>query len=144
MASVNKVILIGNITRAPELRYTPKGTACTEIGLAINRKWKDDSGATKEEVTFLDITFWGKTAETISKFCHKGDPLYVEGRLQMDTWEDKTSGQKRSKIRIIAEEFQFLKSATSNGASNGTTARQAAPANTPAATTTGTRDEYPF
>lgn len=108
MASVNKVILIGNLTRAPELRYTPKGSAVAEVGLAVNRKWKDDSGATREETTFLDITFWGKTAETVAKHCTKGSPLYIEGRLHLDTWDDKTTGQKRSKVRIIAEEFQFL------------------------------------
>lgn len=108
MASVNKVILIGNLTRAPELRYTPKGSAVAEVGLAVNRKWKDDSGNPREETTFLDITFWGKTAETVAKFCTKGSPLYIEGRLHLDTWDDKTSGQKRSKVRIIAEEFQFL------------------------------------
>ena len=108
MASVNKVILIGNLTRDPELRYTPKGSAVCEVGLAVNRKYKLDSGETREEVTYLDVTFWGKQGETVSKWMKKGRPLYIEGRLQMDTWEDKTSGQKRSKIRIIAEEFQFL------------------------------------
>lgn len=108
MASVNKVILIGNLTRDPELRYTPKGSAVCEVGLAVNRKYKLESGESREEVTYLDVTFWGKQGETISKWMKKGRPLYIEGRLQMDTWEDKTSGQKRSKIRIIAEEFQFL------------------------------------
>lgn len=108
MASVNKVILIGNLTRDPELRYTPKGTAVCELGLAVNRKYKLDTGEPREEVTFLDISFWSKAGETIAKWVKKGQPLYVEGRLQMDTWDDKTSGQKRSKIRIIGEEFQFL------------------------------------
>jgi single-strand DNA-binding protein len=108
MASVNKVILIGNLTRDPELRYTPKGSAVCEVGLAVNRKYKLESGESREEVTYLDVTFWGKQGETVSKWMKKGRPLYIEGRLQMDTWEDKTSGQKRSKIRIIAEEFQFL------------------------------------
>lgn len=108
MASVNKVILIGNLTRDPELRYTPKGTAVCELGLAVNRKYKLDTGETREEVTFLDVSFWSKGGETIAKYLKKGNPLYVEGRLQMDTWDDKTSGQKRSKIKIIGEEFQFL------------------------------------
>lgn len=108
MASVNKVILIGNLTRDPELRYTPKGSALCEIGMAVNRKYRLESGEQKEEVTFLDVTFWGKQAETVSKWMKKGRPLYVEGRLQTDTWDDKTTGQKRYKTRIVAEEFQFL------------------------------------
>lgn len=108
MASVNKVILIGNLTRDPELRYTPKGSAVCELGLAVNRKYRLESGEAREEVTFLDVTFWGKQAETISKWMKKGRPLYIEGRLQMDTWDDKTTGQKRSKTRIVGEEFQFL------------------------------------
>lgn len=109
MASVNKVILIGNLTRDPELRYTPKGSAVCEVGLAVNRKYKLESGESREEVTYLDVTFWGnKGGETIAKWLKKGNPIYVEGRLQLDTWDDKVSGQKRSKIRIIGEEFQFL------------------------------------
>jgi single-strand DNA-binding protein len=108
MASVNKVILIGNLTRDPELRYTPKGTGLCEIGLAVNRKYRLESGEQKEEVTFLDVTFWGKQAETISKWMKKGRPIYIEGRLQTDSWDDKATGQKRYKTRIVAEEFQFL------------------------------------
>ena len=108
MPSVNKVILIGNLTRDPELRYTPKGSALCEIGMAVNRKYKLESGESREEVTFLDISFWGKQAEVVAKWMKKGRPLYVEGRLQMDTWDDKTTGQKRSKIKIVAEDFQFL------------------------------------
>lgn len=141
MASVNKVILIGNLTRAPELRYTPKGSAVAEVGLAVNRKWKDDSGATREETTFLDITFWGKTAETVAKFCTKGSPLYIEGRLHLDTWDDKTTGQKRSKVRIIAEEFQFLPTGQRPAA-----AAPAASAPTPSASesTEFPEDDIPF
>ena len=108
MASVNKVILIGNLTRDPELRYTPKGSGLCEIGLAVNRKYRLESGEQKEEVTFLDVTFWGKQAETIAKWMKKGKPIYVEGRLQTDSWDDKATGQKRYKTRIVAEEFQFL------------------------------------
>ncbi len=107
-ASVNKVILIGNLTRDPELRFTPKGQGLCEIGLAVNRKYKLDSGETREEVTFVDVTFWGKPAEIVSKWMKKGNPMYIEGRLQLDSWEDKTTGQKRSKLRVVAEEFQFL------------------------------------
>lgn len=108
MPSVNKVILIGNLTRDPELRYTPAGRALCEVGMAVNRKYKLESGESREEVTYLDITFWGKQAEVVAKWMKKGRPLYVDGRLQMDTWDDKTTGQKRSKIRIVAEDFQFL------------------------------------
>lgn len=107
MASVNKVILIGNLTRDPETRHTPKGSAVTELGLAMNRKYKVDA-ETKEEVTFVDVAFWGASGETIAKYLCKGNPIYIEGRLQLDTWDDKQSGQKRSKIRVIGERFQFL------------------------------------
>lgn len=114
MANVNKVILIGNVTRDPELKYTPKGTAVTDIGLAINRYYTLDSGEKKEETTFVDITFWGRQAEIASEYLKKGSPAYVEGRLQMDTWEDKQSGQKRSRLRIIAENLQLLGSRQGN------------------------------
>lgn len=140
MASVNKVTLIGNLTRDPELRYTPKGAAVLETGIAVNRKWKDDSGATREEVTFIDVTFWGKTGETIHKWCKKGHPIYIEGRLQLDTWDDKTSGQKRSKLRVIGEEFQFLNPGT--GASQK--APQTPPTNPTPAEGPPVEDDIPF
>lgn len=108
MASYNKVILLGNLTRDPELRVTPKGTAICQFGLAVNRKFKDASGALREEVTFVDIEAWDKQGENISKFCTKGSPLLVEGRLKLDTWDDKTSGQKRSKLKIVLENFQLI------------------------------------
>jgi len=108
MASFNQVILIGNLTRDPELRVTPKGTALCTFGLAVNRSYKDESGNTREEVSFFDIEAWGKNAENISKYLTKGRPLFVQGRLKMDTWDDKTTGQKRSKIKIVLEGFQFI------------------------------------
>ncbi|MFO1460600.1 MAG: single-stranded DNA-binding protein [Verrucomicrobiota bacterium] len=108
MASYNKVILLGNLTRDPELRYTPKGTASARLGLAVNRSYKTDSGETREEVTFVDIDAWGKQAELIAQYLRKGNPLFVEGRLKLDQWDDKTSGQKRSAIRVVMENFQFL------------------------------------
>ena len=108
MASLNKCMLIGNITRDPEIRVTPKGTAICQFGLAINRKFKSESGAETEEVTFVDCEAWGKTAETIAKYCAKGRPLFVEGRLKLDSWEDKTTGAKRSKMKVVVENFQFL------------------------------------
>ena len=108
MASLNKVMLIGNLTRDPELRVTPKGTGICQFGLAISRSFKDESGQTREEATFVDVEAWGKQAEVIAKHCAKGRPLYVEGRLKLDTWEDKASGQKRSKLKVVLETFQFL------------------------------------
>jgi single-strand DNA-binding protein len=108
MANFNKVILVGNLTRDPELRYTPKGTAIAQIGLAVNRYWTDEQGQKKEEVTFLDIEAWSRLAETAGKYLSKGSPILVEGRLKMDSWEDKETKQKRSKIKIVAETIQFL------------------------------------
>lgn len=118
MANFNKVYLIGNLTRDPELRVTPKGTAICQFGLAVNRQFKDESGALRDETTFVDIEAWGKQGETIAKYCTKGRPLFVEGRLKFDQWEDKTSGQKRSKLKVVLEGFQFLGS-RGDGASGG-------------------------
>lgn len=108
MASFNKVILIGNLTRDPELRYTPKGTAVARLGMAVNRQWKTDTGEAKEEVTFVDIDAFGRQAEVIGQYCKKGKPLMIEGRLKLDTWEDKQTNQKRSKLLVVLESFQFL------------------------------------
>lgn len=113
MPSFNKVILAGNLTRDPELRYTPKGTAVCKIGLAINRHWKDESGQQKEEVTFVDCDFWGRLAETISQYLKKGRPILVEGRLKLDQWDDKQTNQKRSRLGVVGESFQFLDSGDS-------------------------------
>ncbi len=108
MASLNRVNIIGNITRDPELKYTPKGMAIAEISLAVNRNYSTADGERREEVTYLEVTFWGKQAEVLGKWMRKGKPLYVEGRLRLDTWEDKESGKKQSRLRITGEEFQFL------------------------------------
>jgi len=108
MASFNKVILMGNLTRDPETRYTPKGTAVSDIGMAINRVWTNDSGQKQEETTFVEVTLWGRQAEIAQQYLQKGRPLFVEGRLQMETWEDKQTGQKRSKLKIVAENIQLL------------------------------------
>jgi single-strand DNA-binding protein len=110
MASFNKVILAGNLTRDPELRYTPKGTAIARLGIACNRKWKSETGELKEEVTFVDVDAFGKQAETIGQYLKKGRPILLEGRLRYDTWEDKQSGQKKSKLGVVLESFQFLDS----------------------------------
>lgn len=119
MPNLNKVQLMGNITRDPEVRYTPKGTAVTDIGLAINRNFTGDDGERREETTFVDITFWGRQAEVIGEYMKKGRPLYVEGRLQLDTWEDKASGQQRSRLKVIGEGFQFLGGRDDGGSGGG-------------------------
>ena len=108
MANLNKVMLIGNLTRDPELRVTPKGTAICTFSLAVNRKFKDESGGEREEVTYVDIEAWGKSGENISKYCTKGRPLFVEGRLRLDQWEDKNTKEKRSRMKVVLENFQFL------------------------------------
>lgn len=115
MANLNKVMLIGNLTRDPELRHTPKGTAVAELGLAINRVWKDEQGQKQEETTFVDVTLWGRQAELAQQYLAKGNPVYIEGRLNLDTWDDKTTGQKRSKLKVIGENLQFLSSGKSGG-----------------------------
>lgn len=108
MASLNKVLIMGNLTRDPELRYTPKGTAVADLSIAINRLWRNDAGEKQEETTFVDVTLWGKTAELAQKYLVKGRGIYVEGRLQLESWDDKETGKKRSKLKIIGENMQFL------------------------------------
>lgn len=108
MSSYNKVMLMGNLTRDPEIKYTPKGTAIADIGLAINRVWKNDAGEKQEAVTFVDVTLWGRTAEIVGEYCKKGRPLFVEGRLELDSWDDKTTGAKRYKLKVVGENVQLL------------------------------------
>ena len=108
MASFNKVILMGNLTRDPEVRYTPKGSAVADIGLAVNRVYSTDNGEKREETTFVDVTLWGRTAEIAGEYLKKGRPVLIEGRLQLDSWDDKQSGQKRSKLKVIGESMQLL------------------------------------
>ena len=119
MASFNKVILAGNLTRDPELRYTPKGTAIAKIGLAVNRTWKNEAGETKEEVTFVDVDAFGRQAEVIAQYMRKGRPLLVEGRLKLDQWDDKQTGQKRSRLGVVLESFSFLDSGNREGGGGG-------------------------
>ena len=108
MASLNKVILIGNLTRDPELRITPKGTAICQFGIAINRQYTNEAGQKQDETTFVDVEAWGKTAENAAKYFTKGKPILIEGRLKLDSWDDKTTGQKRSKLKVVAENWQFV------------------------------------
>ena len=127
MASFNKVILLGNLTRDPELRYTPKGTAIAKLGLAVYRVWTNDAGEKKEEVTFVDVDVFGRTAENCGQYLRKGRPLMVEGRLKLDQWDDKTAGQKRSRLGVVAETVQFL------GGNRDTQSQGAEPAAGPSA-----------
>ncbi len=108
MSSFNKVMIMGNLTRDPEVRYTPKGTAVTDIGLAINRYYSGDNGEKQEETTFVDVTLWGRTAEIAGQYLKKGRPVFIEGRLQMDTWQDKATGQNRSRLKIVGEGMQLI------------------------------------
>lgn len=124
MPNLNKTLHMGNLTRDPELKFTPKGTAVCDFGLAVNEKWKDSNGNDKEETLFLDVTFFGKVAEIIAKHVKKGQPLYVEGKLKMETWEDKATGQNRSKMKIVGENFQFLSAGEKNSQSSDRPARQ--------------------
>jgi single-strand DNA-binding protein len=107
MANFNKVILMGNLTRDPQLSYLPSQTAVVDFGIATNRKWTGQDGQQREEVCFVDCRAFGKPAETINKYCKKGQPLMVEGRLTFDSWTGK-DGTKRSKLRVTVENFQFL------------------------------------
>jgi single-strand DNA-binding protein len=106
----NKVIVCGNLTRDPEIRYTPQGKAVGEISLAINRVWSNERGEKQEETIFVDVTIWGRQAETAQQYLTKGRGVLIEGRLHLDVWEDKATGQKRNKLKVVAEGLQFLPS----------------------------------
>jgi single-strand DNA-binding protein len=108
MANFNKVILCGYLTRDPEMRYTPKGTAVCGCALAVNRSWRNEAGEEMSEVTFVEFSAWGKQAENLSQYLRKGSPLLFEGRLRTESWDDKQTGQKRSKMVVVLESFQFL------------------------------------
>ena len=107
MASYNRVLLMGNLTRNPEIRYTPSGAAVADLGLAVNESFKNKAGETVEQTCFVDVVVWGRQAETASEYLHKGSPVFVEGRLQLDQWENQ-QGEKRSKLRVRADRVQFL------------------------------------
>jgi single-strand DNA-binding protein len=134
MASFNKVILAGNLTRDPELRYTPKGSAVAGFSLAVNRTWKTESGESKEEVSFIEVEAWGRQAEVIAQYMRKGRPLLIEGRLKQDTWEDKNTHQKQSKLKVVLEGFSFIDSkGTDAGPAPSDGSRRPAPTPAPAA-----------
>jgi single-strand DNA-binding protein len=119
MASYNKVFLLGNLTRDPEVRYTPKGSAVADLGIAVNRQYTLDNGEKREEVTFVDVTLWGRQAEVAGEYLKKGRSVFIEGRLQLDTWDDKQSGQKRSKLKVIGEMMQMLGGRPGGGGGGG-------------------------
>lgn len=123
MASLNKVMLIGNLTRDAELRYIPSGSAVLDFRLAVNRKFKKQDGTEADETCFVDVCLWGKRGEAVSQYLTKGKPLFVEGRLQMDEWNDKTTGEKRSKLRVVAENIEFLGGGRSDAGGGGNFAR---------------------
>jgi len=109
VASFNKVILVGNLTRDPEVRYTPGGTAVADIGLAVNRTWFDkQANERREEVTFVDVTLWARTAEVAGEYLSKGKQVLIEGRLQLDQWEDRETGKQRNKLKVVAENMTML------------------------------------
>lgn len=116
MPNLNKVMLIGTLTRDPEVKYTSGGKAIAGIGLAINNNYTTAAGEKREEVTFVDVEMWGKLAELAGEYLKKGRPVFIEGRLKLDTWDDKATGQKRSKMKVIADSMQFL------GSKEGTSA----------------------
>jgi single-strand DNA-binding protein len=155
MASFNKVILLGNLTRDPEVRYTPKGSAVCDLGIAVNRVYTTEGGEKREEVTYVDVVLWARLAEIAGEYLKKGRPVFIEGRLQMDTWDDKQSGQKRTKLRVVGETMQLLGSrpggATSGPAEAGEEDRQSrpggkssAPPPKSGAAATPDEDEIPF
>jgi single-strand DNA-binding protein len=119
MASFNRVILLGNITRDIELKYIQSGTAVTELGMAVNDRRKNQAGEWVDETTFVDVTLWGRTAEIAGEYLGKGSPVLIEGRLKLDTWE--TDGQKRSKLRVVGERMQMIGGRKDGGGSGGGT-----------------------
>lgn len=115
MSSYNRVTLVGNLTRQPELRKTKSGTPVAELGIALNRSWNGENGQKQEETTYVDVTVWGRSAENAAQYLQKGRSVLIEGRLQMETWQDKQSGEDRSKLRVVAESVQFLGSSHEAG-----------------------------
>lgn len=132
MASYNRVILMGNLTRDPQVRYTPSQTAVADLGLAVNRVWYDKNTHEKrEEVTFVDVTVWGRQAEVAGEYLSKGRSVLIEGRLQLDQWEDKDSGQKRSKLKVVCENLTMVGGRSDGGGSRGGGASQSGAASPP-------------
>jgi single-strand DNA-binding protein len=152
MDRFNKVIMLGNLTRDPEVRYTPKGSAVCDLGIAVNRVYTTEGGERREEVTFVDVVLWARLAEIAGEYLRKGRPVFIEGRLQMDTWDDKQTGQKRTKLRVVGESMQLLGSRPGGAAGEtaeedraGTSAgSKTAASPKPARPTEREDDEIPF
>ncbi|MGA1517137.1 MAG: single-stranded DNA-binding protein [Phycisphaerales bacterium] len=142
MASYNKVLLMGNLTRDVELKQTAGNQSVAEIGLAVNRRFKDRDGNDREETTFVDCEAWGRTAEVMAQYLAKGRPVFIEGRLKLDSWQDQ-SGNKRSKMRVVVEGFQFIDS-KGGGGGGGNAGGRSAPQREPAATSSSVDDDIPF
>lgn len=141
MSNFNKVFLMGNLTRDPETRSTNKGTAVTRFTLAVNRRYTTEAGEAKEEVTFVDIDAWGKMAEAIAKYGKRGKPMHIEGRLKLEQWDDKATGQKRSRMGVVLESFQFLGPRDPMPQQTG---RPGPPPSDPAPTASAPLDDVPF
>ena len=145
MASFNKVILLGNLTRDPEVRYTPKGSAVCDLGIAVNRAYTTDSGERREEVTYVDVVLWARLAEIAGEYLKKGRPVFIEGRLQMDSWDDQQTGQKRTKLRVVGEIMQLLGARPGGAAAeSGGENRQSSAPPTQSAPDAPDEDEIPF
>jgi single-strand DNA-binding protein len=142
MANYNKVLLMGNLTRDVELKQTAGNQSVAEIGLAVNRRFKDRDGNDREETTFVDCEAWGRTAEVMAQYLAKGRPVFIEGRLKLDSWQDQ-SGNKRSKMRVVVEGFQFIDS-KGGGSGGGNAGGRSAPQREPAATSSSIDDDIPF
>ena len=136
MATYNKVLIMGNLTRDPELKQTPSSQPVAQIGIAMNRKFKDREGNMREETTFVDCEAWGRTAEVMAQYLSKGKPVFVEGRLKLDQWQDKDGGN-RSKLKVVIESFQFIDSKGGQSSAPPATAAAAPPSAPPA-------DDIPF
>jgi single-strand DNA-binding protein len=131
MADFNKVMIMGNVTRDIELRYTPKGTAVADIGLATNRYRTGDDGQKTEEVTFVDVTLWGRQAELANQYLSKGRPVFIEGRLQTDSWTDKDTGKQRSKMKVVGENMQFIGAPSGGGGNSNNSSPQQSGSSSP-------------
>jgi single-strand DNA-binding protein len=143
MANFNKVILLGNLTRDPQLSYLPSQTAVVDFGLAMNRKWKGQDGSMKEDTCFVDCQAFGKTAENINKYCKKGNPLFVEGRLKFDSWTAQ-DGTKRSKHRVTVENFQFMPTSGPRQGADSTDESQISPTDAGPSEAQAGGDDIPF
>lgn len=131
MPNYNKVILMGNLTRDPEVRYASSGNAIAKLGIAVNRYWRNKDGQQQEETTFVDVDAFGRQAETIAQYLKKGRPIMIEGRLKLDQWEDKQTGQKRSKLGVVLDRFEFIDSRGDGGGGGADASQPDAPAGSP-------------